>query len=367
MADDLPILAADIGSLNLRVGGTTGYVTGYAAVFSRSPQQPSEDSEHHVCEYAPYVDVQTTFAIERGVVTNWPVLEKLWMFPLYGACLGAELPLLIAENAFYPEAADMRAKCTEMLFTDPFDETPAVRFGDRSLFSMLAAGQTTGVVLDCGHGTTNIAPVVDGRVVTDACVRLNLAGIDITNFVMDAQRERGIVCGLEDVELAKKRHGYVAADYESEIRTAGDRVIDAILMDSRAHGTPASFCNDLFIRGPEVLFNPTLLGAAAQTTTSIQVAVYDAISKCQLEDRAALWSNIVLAGGTTQLRGFVGRLQSELTALAPSTCKVQVTLPEDAATSAWRGAKMAASSPGDAADWITREQWEEFGPSIFHR
>ena len=55
-----------------------------------------------------------------------------------------------------------------------------------SLFQLLLfTGLLTGVVIDCGHGSTHITPVNDGFLVPDLARRLNIGGRDITNYLKE--------------------------------------------------------------------------------------------------------------------------------------------------------------------------------------
>ena len=49
---------------------------------------------------------------------------------------------------------------------------------------------------------------------------------------------------------------------------------------------------------------------------------YNSIFKCDLGIRRDLYGNVVLSGGTTMFPGIADRMQKELTALAPSSVKV---------------------------------------------
>ena len=58
-----------------------------------------------------------------------------------------------------------------------------------------------------------------------------------------------------------------------------------------------------------MLFNPELFG---HELPSVNKLIEDSIKRCDLELRPFLYSNIVLAGGTTMIPGFASRLLMEL-------------------------------------------------------
>jgi actin-related protein len=115
---------------------------------------------------------------------------------------------------------------------------------------------------------------------------------------------------------------------------------------------------------PEAIFNPTLLG---KETPGIHYQLFNTIMKCDIDIRRDLYSNIVLSGGTTLFPGMAERLSKELTNLAPSTVKVRVIAPENRDQSVWMGGSILASLETFKMKWVTKEEYEECGPSIVHR
>lgn len=74
-------------------------------------------------------------------------------------------------------------------------------------------------------------------------------------------------------------------------------------------------------RGPEVLFQPSMVGMEAH---GIHELVYRAINQCDVDVRRDLYCNIVLSGGTTMFPGLPERLEKEIRSLAPATVNVKV-------------------------------------------
>jgi actin beta/gamma 1 len=58
---------------------------------------------------------------------------------------------------------------------------------------------------------------------------------------------------------------------------------------------------------------------------------------CDIELRKELFENIVMSGGSTMFQGMPERFLKEITALAPSTMKINVTSPPNRTFSAWIG------------------------------
>uniref|UniRef100_A0A4W5QVC5 Actin, epsilon 1 n=1 Tax=Hucho hucho TaxID=62062 RepID=A0A4W5QVC5_9TELE len=93
----------------------------------------------------------------------------------------------------------------------------------------------------------------------------------------------------------------------------------------------------------------------------------DYCKKCDIDIRKDLYANNVLSGGTTMYPGIGDRMQKEITALAPSTMKIKMIAPPERKYSVWIGGSILASLSTFQAMWISKDEYEEAGPSIVHR
>ena len=73
------------------------------------------------------------------------------------------------------------------------------------------------------------------------------------------------------------------------------------------------------------------------------------------------------AGGNTFFPGFTGRMQKEITALAPPNMRVKVIAPAGRKYSVWIGGSILASLSTFQEMWISKQEYVESGPSIVHR
>merc|ERR1719317_1074443 len=72
-------------------------------------------------------------------------------------------------------------------------------------------------------------------------------------------------------------------------------------------------------------------------------------------------------GGTTMYPGIADRMQKEITALAPSTIKIKIIARPERKYSVWIGGSILASLSTFQQMWISKQEYDECGPSIVHR
>uniref|UniRef100_A0A8C2KLQ4 Actin alpha 1, skeletal muscle b n=4 Tax=Cyprininae TaxID=2743694 RepID=A0A8C2KLQ4_CYPCA len=111
----------------------------------------------------------------------------------------------------------------------------------------------------------------------------------------------------------------------------------------------------------------SLYASGRMESAGIHETAYNSIMKCDIDIRKDLYANNVLSGGTTMYPGIADRMQKEITALAPSTMKIKIIAPPERKYSVWIGGSILASLSTFQQMWITKQEYDEAGPSIVHR
>lgn len=307
--------------------------------------------------------LKLNYPTRSGVINDWKDMLNVWQYTYNELNIVQDQhPVLLTEAPLNPRSN--RGKAAEIFF-ETFN-VPALYVQVQAILSLYASGRTTGVVLDSGDGVTNAVPVYEGFAMPHAVQRIDVAGRDVTEYLQLLLRKSGhnfnTSAEMEVVKDIKEKIGYVAWNSDQIEKEDADE-IEPEVPYKLPDGNVIQIGAEKF-RAPEVLFNPSLIG---QEYVGIHQCLLNSISKCDMDIRRTMFSDIILAGGSTMFDGLGNRLLSEVRKLAPRDTKIKIWAPPKREMSTWLGGSILASLATFKKMFVTQKEYKEGGKNAIYR
>lgn len=306
--------------------------------------------------------------IQRGKVVDWDALQKIWDH-IFKNCLQVDPTQYPVLMTCPPGAGqDMREEIAKRMFKQ--FNVPALCLCNASVMSLFSTGRTTGVVLEVGEGVTYTVPVFEGFSLKHATLRLPLAGIDVTRYLMEILSEKGIKFSDFHFDIVQDIKEKLCAvrlnpngDAMEEEETPPDELTyelpdgQVIRIDDHARYTSS-----------EILFNPNKVEVSTEEdyTGGVGKMVHDTILMCDEELQKEFFKNIVLGGGSSMIKGFGARMRREIAERVGQHTFTHVVLDSQRKCSAWIGGSMYASLETFGMIKITAQEYQ-LDPTIVHQ
>lgn len=345
--------------------------------------------------------------LKDGIVADWDIVDSIWDHAFSRECLlidPKEHPMLLAEPS--SNAQQQRERAAELMFEKY--KAPALFLAKNAVLTSFASGRATSLVVDCGGGSTTVAPVHDGYVLQKAVATSPIGGEFLTDCLMKSLESKGIAMkprySFRRKEIRPGEFQTVDLDFHNtseSYKLYSQRVIASDIKECvcRAPDTPydeSAYSNipttsyelpdgqtieigaDRF-KIPDVLFNPSLAQSIPGMESFAEIApsvcglpqmVIESINKCDVDIRRELFSSILLAGGTASMQQLKERLEKDLLEESPQAARVKVLASGNATErrfSVWIGGSILASLGSFQQMWFSKSEYEEHGASYIQR
>lgn len=326
---------------------------------------------------------------QKGYLVNWDTQRQIW------------------DYVFSEDVLDIKPSDTNLIFTEPLfnfasiqDTLNEILFEEYKFKSILRVPAPLlsymnydhhtkhvrcGVVVDTGYSFTHIVPIYRGKMVMEGVLRVDMGGKLLTNHLKEtvSYRQLHVLDETCVINQVKEDTCYVSCEFNSEMEISHRKHLNSVRCEyilpnfsdtkrgyikedgmnvSGAHHQSLILANER-IAIPELLFSPSNIGI---NQMGVAEAIVHSVSCTPPEMHPHLYSNIVLTGGNCLFPGFKQRVESDVRKLSPDLFPLNVFLPDDPVSYAWKGGTLMAnerSRPKHVVP-VTLSEYRECGHSI---
>jgi len=320
--------------------------------------------------------LQITYPLDNGVVRSWEDMEHVWDYTWNERLKinPRECKVLLTEAPMNP--LKNREKMVETMFEKYGFH--GVYVAVQAVLVLYAQGLLGGLGLDSKEGVTHVIPVCEGYSMPNLVRRLDIAGSDVTRYLIKLLLLRGYAfnrtADFETVRQIKEKLCYVGYDLriEEQLATETTTLVDTFTIPD---GRVIRMGQERYL-APEVLFQPHLIDVDAMGMAD---QLFDCIQKADIDLRSKFYQHIVLSGGTTMFPGLPSRLEKEIKELylqrvlkgrtellAKFKCRIEDP-PRRKHMVFLGGAVLADIMKEKDAFWMLKNEWDEMGPRVLQK
>lgn len=321
-------------------------------------------------------NLDISYPMDNGVVRNWDDMRHVWKYTFEEKL--KEDPRNC--KVLLTEAAMNDKRNRQKMFEVMLEEYQAVGcyVAIQAVLTLCAQGLLTGIVVDSGDGVTHIVAVHTGFALPHLTRRLDIAGRDITKYLIKLLLLRGYSfnhsADFDTVRQIKEKLCYVGYNIDQEAKLAQETTV-LVEKYELPDGRVISVGSERF-EAPEVLFQPHLIDV---DSVGVAELVFNVINAADMDLRREFYKHIVLSGGSTMYPGLPSRMEREIKqlylerVLKGDTSKlgkfsIRIEDPPRRKHMVFLGGAMLADIMKDKPEfWISRQEWEEKGASALFK
>ncbi|EDV29866.1 Actin-related protein 2 [Trichoplax sp. H2] len=316
------------------------------------------------------------YPMDNGIVRNWDDMKHVWNYTFDNKLKidAKKCKILLTEPPMNP--MKNREKMIETIFEEY--GFAGCYIAIQAVLTLYAQGLLTGVVVDSGDGVTHICPVYEGFSLPHLTRRLDIAGRDITRYLIKLLLLRGYAfnhsADFETVRIMKEKLCYVGYNIEQEQKLALDTTV-LVETYTLPDGRVIKVGGERF-EAPEILFQPHLVNVESGGVAEV---LFNAINAADIDTRPEFYKHIVLSGGSTMYPGLPSRLERELKQLylervlkgntaQLSKFKIRIEDPPRRKHMVFLGGAVLSDIMKDNPQfWMTREEYQEKGIKVLEK
>ncbi|XP_066994658.1 actin-related protein 2 isoform X1 [Anabrus simplex] len=321
--------------------------------------------------------LEVNYPMENGIVRNWEDMCHVWDYTFGPEKMNISPPdckILLTEPPMNP--TKNREKMIEVMFEKY--QFAGAYIAIQAVLTLYAQGLLSGVVVDSGDGVTHICPVYEEFALPHLTRRLDIAGRDITRYLIKLLLLRGYAfnhsADFETVRIMKEKLCYIGYNIETEQKLALETTV-LVEPYTLPDGRVIKVGGERF-EAPEALFQPHLINVEGQ---GIAELVFNTIQAADIDMRTELYKHIVLSGGSTMYPGLPSRLEREIKQLylervlkndidKLSKFKIRIEDPPRRKDMVFIGGAVLAEVMKDRDTfWMTKEEYQEKGVGVLKK
>ncbi|KAF8505513.1 actin-like protein Arp4p [Russula emetica] len=421
--DEVSALVLDIGTSTLRAGyagddtpkaiiptsygfvpvARDGDVSMSEAGTEAESASQRDENKLYIGQHGPSVwreNMQIGNPMSEGLITDFKPIPYLFRHALKEIlhCKAEDHPILVTEPAWNTTAN--RERMAEIMFEE--FQVPAFYIANTGVLNAFAAGKGSALVIDIGHSTASVTPVVDGFVLRKGLVHSALPQlvhahakhtlitashshppIQLFSHQLIANKT-AVESGAPRFTMREDRFSkttpslasyYENLEVEEWIQSVAG-VLDQGWNDQAASQRPLRHYE--FPTGFNTYFGPErfqvgelyfahsreLVASNPHLPRTIPALISQALTACDPDMRQVLMGNVVLAGAGSLLAGLGERLNNELVRNFPHIKIHAPGNPAERRYGSWLGGSILASLGTFHQLWISKEEWQEHGKPI---
>ena len=171
--------------------------------------------------------LEINYPMDNGVIKDWNDMEHIWSYT-FNDKLKVDPrghKILLTEPPMNPKANRERMVQTMI---EKYG-CSGVYVAIQAVLTLYAQGEQTGVVVDSGDGVTHIVPVFQGFAMPQLTRRLDVAGRDVTRYLIKLLLMRGYAfnrtADFETVRAIKEKLCYVSYDLDQDKRLSEETTV----------------------------------------------------------------------------------------------------------------------------------------------